>query len=140
MTPRLASARLRPLLAAWLLAGSTFAIAPLAIAQTQTPTPTPPTLQQSRTPAPTRRIPRQQALQAAALDGVVRETISDTASRPIPSAQLTLKNADTNQFFRVTSNAEGIFRLVPIPPGHYELRAEAENYTPLTISDLVLNA
>src|SRR6185295_11389957 len=138
MTLRFSGALYRASLAACLYASTIFAIAtvPCGSGQTQSA----PGVQQDRTPAPTQRIPRQQALQAAALDGTVRETISDTESRPIPSAQLTLKSADTYELFRVASNAEGIFRLVPIPPGHYELRAEAENYTPLAISDLVLNA
>ena len=97
-------------------------------------------VQQDRAPAPIQRIPRQQALQAAALDGAVRETISAAETRPIPSAQITLRNIVTNELFHLTSNAEGIFRLVPVPPGHYELRAEAENYAALIITDLVLNA
>jgi Carboxypeptidase regulatory-like domain len=138
MTLRFSGALYRASLAACLYASTIFATAtvPCGSGQTQSA----PGVQQDRTSAPTQRIPRQRALQAAALDGTVRETISDTESRPIPSAQLTLKSADTNELFRVASNAEGIFRLVPIPPGHYELRAEAENYTPLAISDLVLNA
>jgi Carboxypeptidase regulatory-like domain len=134
MTLRLASAPSCPLLAACLRAAAIFAIAPLAIAQTQTPTP--PALQQSRAPAPAQRIPRQKALQTAALDGTLRE--SD--ARPIPAAQLTLRNLATQQILGSTTTAEGIFRLLPIPPGRYELRVEADNYAPLLIPDIALNA
>ena len=96
--------------------------------------------QESRTPATPTRIPRQQALLTSALDGTVREAISPTESRPIPNAQLALRNLSTNEQIRATTSAEGIFRIVPIPPAHYELRVEAENFTPLTIPALALNA
>jgi len=128
----------RALLVACFCVCATFSIAILPCVSAQTPSA--PGVQQDRAPAPVQRIPRQQALQAAALDGTVREAISAGESRPIPSAKITLKNISTNGLLQVTSNAEGIFRLVPIPPGHYELRAEAENYATLTIPDLLLNA
>jgi Carboxypeptidase regulatory-like domain len=96
-------------------------------------------VQESRTPGPPTRIPRQQALVTSAIDGVVIES-STTTSRPIAAAQLTLRNLATQQILHTATNAEGIFRLVPIPPGRYELRIEAENFAAQTIPDLTLNA
>jgi Carboxypeptidase regulatory-like domain len=96
--------------------------------------------QQSRTPATPTRIPRQQALLTSALDGTVREAISPTESRAIPNAQLTLNNLATNEQIRATTSAEGIFRILPVPPAHYELRVEGENFASLFIPDVTLNA
>jgi hypothetical protein len=144
MTLRLPRARRSALLTTCLRAVFLVAIAAVPLvharAQTQSQSPIAPNVQQSRTTAPPQRIPRQQALLASAIDGTVLERISDSESRPIPAAQLTFRNLATNEQQRAFTTAEGIFRLVPSPPAHYELRVEAENFAPLTISDLTLNA
>lgn len=98
------------------------------------------TLQKSSEATPAQRVPRQQALTTAALDGVVREAISPTETRPIAGAQLTLRHLQTGQIVRGTCSAEGVFRILLLAPGHYELRVEAEGHTPFSISDLTLNA
>ncbi len=98
------------------------------------------TLQKSSEAAPAQRIPRQQALTTAAVDGVLREAISPTESRPVASAQLTLRNLQTGQIVRASSSAEGVFRILLLSPGHYEFRVEAEGYAPFGIPDLALNA
>jgi hypothetical protein len=98
------------------------------------------TLQKSSEAAPVQRIPRQQALTTAALDGVLRESISPTESRPVAAAQLTLRNLQTGQIVRANSSAEGVFRILLLVPGHYEFRAEAEGYASFAIPDLTLNA
>jgi Carboxypeptidase regulatory-like domain len=112
----------------------------------QSPTATPPPVpvqndvQQSREPGPPRRIPRQQALTIAALDGVVREAALPGSARPVAAAQLTLRNLQTAQVLRAVTSGEGVFRFLLVPPGHYELSVEAENYAPFAIPDLALNA
>jgi hypothetical protein len=82
------------------------------------------------------RIPRQQAQTSAALDGVVRD--SDNAARPVGAAVLTLRNLQTGQVFGATTSGEGVFRVFPLPPGHYELRVEAKDYAPFVLPDLTL--
>ena len=100
----------------------------------------PATLQRSAEAAPGQRIPRQQASTTAAVDGDVRETISLNETRPVAVAQLTLHNLQTGQIVRASTSAEGVFRVLLLPPGHYEFRAEAEGYAPFAIADLALNA
>jgi hypothetical protein len=107
--------------------------------QTPAQSPAQNAIRESREPGPPQRIPRQQALATAALDGRVREAISSSESRPIAAAQLTLRNLKTGQLLRALSSGEGVFRIVPVPPAHYELRVEAENHGPLVINDLALN-
>jgi hypothetical protein len=92
---------------------------------------------QSREQGPL-RIPRQQAKTTAALDGTVRDGSSPTKPLPIPGAMLTLRNLQSGQAFATTTSAEGVFRLFPLPPGRYELRAEAPNYAPFVLVDLLL--
>ncbi len=98
------------------------------------------TIQESTEAAPAQRIPRQQALTTAALDGVLRETIAPNEFRPVAVAQLTLRDLQTGKILRVPSSVEGVFRLLLLSPGHYEFRVEAEGYAPFLIPDLALNA
>ncbi len=109
-------------------------------AQTSAPSSAQATVQESREPGPPQRIPRQQALIVSALDGRIREAISPSQSRPVVAAQITLRNLQTGQLLHALTSGEGIFRIVPIPPGHYELRVEAENYASSVQADVTLNA
>ena len=97
-------------------------------------------LKQSREQGPALRIPRQQAQSTSALDGVVRDAGSPSSLLPVPAAVLTLRNLQSGQIFTAATSAEGVFRLFPMPPGHYELRVEARNYAPFVLADLGLQA
>lgn len=46
---------------------------------------------------PPKRIPRQQALTSSAIDGVVREQVSEGVYRPVAGARIQLKNLQTGQ-------------------------------------------
>jgi hypothetical protein len=93
---------------------------------------------QSRESGPPLRLPRQQAQTTSALDGVVRDATNPNAVLPVPGARLTLRNAQSGQLFSTSTSGEGIFRLFPVPPGHYQLRVEARDYAPFAISDFTL--
>src|SRR5258708_10277434 len=96
--------------------------------------------QQTHEAGPPRRIPRQQALTTAALDGTVREQVSEGVIRPVGGARIQIRNLQTGQVSSTFASGEGVFRLLLLPPGGYELRAEPEGYEGLTISSLALNA
>jgi Carboxypeptidase regulatory-like domain len=95
-------------------------------------------IKQSREPGPALRIPRQQALNTTALDGVVRSSNVAGGSAPIPGAVLALRNLRTGQAFSSVTNGEGLFRIFPLPPGRYEVLIEAAGYAALTVADLAL--
>jgi hypothetical protein len=96
--------------------------------------------QQTHEAGPPRRIPRQQALTTAALDGTVHEQVSEGVMRPVGGARIQIRNVQTGQVNTTLATGEGVFRLLLLPPGGYELRTEAEGYEPLTIASLSLNA
>jgi hypothetical protein len=96
--------------------------------------------QQTHEAGPPRRIPRQQALTTAALDGTVREQVSEGVMRPVGGARIQIRNVQTGQVNTTLATGEGVFRLLLLPPGGYELRVEVEGYEPLTIASLSLNA
>jgi Carboxypeptidase regulatory-like domain len=97
-------------------------------------------VKQSREPGPAIRIPRQQAPNTTALDGVVRSNIPAAGSTqaPIPGANIAIRNLQTGQSFRSVANAEGLFRIFPLPPGLYQLNVEAAGYTTFVLEDLAL--
>jgi len=123
--------------AACLLAG--IAVGGEAIAQQPASSPPGSSQQQSHEAGPPRRIPRQQALTTAALDGTVREQVSDATGRPIGGARIQIRNLQTGQVNTTLTTGEGVFRVLLLPPGGYELRAEAEGYEALTIASLSLS-
>lgn len=120
-----------------------FSLSPLALAantfQEQAPPPAQSSAKELREQGPAQRIPRQQAQNTAALDGFVRAASSSGKPLPIPGAVLTVRNLQSGQTFTATSSAEGIFRLFPLAPGKYELRADAPGYAPFVLAELVLS-
>jgi hypothetical protein len=109
-----------------------------ATRQEQSPPSTQDSAKKSSEQGPPLRIPRQQAQTSAALDGVVRDSNVPGATRPVPAAVLTLRNVQSGQVFSATSSGEGVFRIFPLPPGHYQIRVEAKEYAPFVLSDLAL--
>jgi len=96
-------------------------------------------LKQSRESGPPLRMPRQQAETTAALDGLVRDAGFSNITHPIPDAVLTLHNVQSGRNFSATTSGEGVFRVFPLPPGHYQLRVEAKDYAPFVLPELNLH-
>jgi hypothetical protein len=95
-------------------------------------------LKQSRESGPPLRIPRQQAQTTAALDGLVRDAGFSNITLPVSAAILTLRSVQSGEIFSATTSGEGVFRVFPLPPGHYQLRVEAKDYAPFVLPDLAL--
>src|SRR2546425_1477509 len=93
---------------------------------------------QTREQRPSQRLPRPQAVQHPALEAVVRDAGSPQSMLPVPAAVVTLRKAQSGQFFSASTSAEGVFRLFPLPPGKYELRVEARDHAPFAVADLML--
>ena len=72
----------------------------------------------------------------AALLGV----IADPSGRGAPGAVVELRNLATGETRRAATNAEGVFRLLDLSPGRFELRIAGEGLQPYTQSNVVLNA
>lgn len=135
--PRIRSARLAWVgvcLAAALCCGGA------AIAQQQTAPPQASTEQQTREMGPPRRIPRQQALTTAALDGTVREQTADSTMRPVAGARIQARHLTTGRVSTTMTSGDGVFRMLLLLPGEYEFHAEADEYEALSIANLSLNA
>jgi len=89
---------------------------------------------------PPRRIPRQQALTTAALDGTVREQTADSTMRPVAGARIQARHLTTGRVSTTMTSGDGVFRMLLLLPGEYEFHAEADEYEALSIANLSLNA
>jgi hypothetical protein len=96
--------------------------------------------QQSLEAGPPMRIPRQQALATAALDGIVRSESGSAAPLPVAGALLTLRNNASNALIRVTTSGEGVFRAFPLIPGDYSLNVHANGFADFVLEKLTFKA
>jgi hypothetical protein len=72
-------------------------------------------------------IDAQQNISAATLSGVVE----DRDGAVIPGADVSAANLETNQTVSVKTDAEGRFRFSYLPVGDYQLKAQAQGFTPI---------
>ncbi|HEX8872501.1 MAG TPA: carboxypeptidase-like regulatory domain-containing protein [Candidatus Acidoferrum sp.] len=114
--------------------------AAVSLCAQQTEAPQAPAVRYSQESGPPQRIPRQQALTTAALDGLVAERVTESALRPVVAARIHARNTQTGQEYSVLTSGDGVFRIFPLAPGAYELRAEADGYASLAPTSFNLNA
>ncbi len=69
--------------------------------------------------------PRAMAQTASTLNG----RVTDPSGAAVPSATVTLSNAATGFERTTTSNAQGLYQFVAIPPGNYSLKASATGFS-----------
>src|SRR5438067_2009009 len=71
---------------------------------------------------------------AADLQGTVR----DPNGAVVPNASITARNTGTNIARDVTSNDDGYYKIVNLPPGNYEVTVKASNYKTAIIPSVKL--
>jgi hypothetical protein len=92
-------------------------------------------LQQSSAPQQ-QRLPGQTAAKKASVQGVVR----DASGRAIIAAQVTLRNSATHQALERTTDAQGVFRFIEVPPGAYQLEVRAAGYQDSPAAEIQLKS
>jgi Carboxypeptidase regulatory-like domain len=102
----------------------------------QAPPAAAPTATVSQQAGPPKRIPRQQALTTGAVDGTVREKISESDRRPVIGARLMLRDLQTGEMRPSLTSGDGSFRIFPLRPGSYEFTIEADAHEPFKIPSL----
>ena len=66
--------------------------------------------------------------QAQANAADLQGTVKDSTGAVVPNANVTARNPATNVSRTVTTNDEGFYRIVAVPPGDYEVTVEAPNF------------
>jgi len=118
----------------------TFCLAAPIFSEAQESKTHPPSANVTQEAGPPKRIPRQQALTSSAIDGVVREQVSEGVYRPVAGARIQLKNLQTSQMLSAQAAGDGVFRIVPVVPGSYDLEVQAEGYAAFRVASLAANA
>ncbi|HAF25215.1 MAG TPA: hypothetical protein DCK93_20305 [Blastocatellia bacterium] len=76
--------------------------------------------------------------QDSATTATLAGSVRDTAGATIPGATITLRHLNTNQTRRVTTEADGSYRVSALAVGDYEVRAEAAGFAPYLNPDVTL--
>ena len=58
----------------------------------------------------------------------IQGTVKDSTNAVVANATVTARNASTNFSRTATTNDEGFYRLINVPPGDYEITVEAANF------------
>lgn len=66
--------------------------------------------------------------QAQANAADLQGTITDATGAVVPNATVTARNPSTNITRNTTTNDEGFYRIINLPPGDYEVTVEAANF------------
>src|SRR3954469_23763612 len=76
--------------------------------------------------------------QSSAAEAQLNGSVRDQTGSMIPKAAVTLRNVDTNQLYKTTSNNVGFYILTNVPPGNYELTAESQGFAKYSQTGIVL--
>jgi Carboxypeptidase regulatory-like domain len=85
---------------------------------------------------PQGRILRSRATSTAGLQGVVR----DASGRGIAGASVSLRNLESGKVCPATTNGDGIFRMLAVPAGRYELKVASAGFEDFTEAEISLAA
>lgn len=91
-------------------------------------------------PAPPSAPPAAAAASAPQGFGTISGTVRDTTGAMIPDAVITIRNTETGASRTVGADAEGRYTASSLPPGTYEMKAEAAGLAPVTSQPLTLAA
>ena len=76
--------------------------------------------------------------QAQSNAGDLQGTVRDPNGAAVPNAAITARNTGTNIAREATSNDDGYYKIVNLPPGNYEVTAKASNYKTAIIPSVKL--
>ncbi len=68
------------------------------------------------------------ALRSQGTSGTISGTVTDAQGAVVPGTTVKVKNVDTGLGRETLTNDEGSYRVVGLPPGHYEVRAEQQGF------------
>jgi hypothetical protein len=77
-------------------------------------------------------LPQSKPIRTGAIEGDVR----DPDGRAIVGAAVSLRSIDTGEMRQQVATADGVFRLIDLPPGHYDLKIGHDGFTSYTESDI----
>src|SRR5262245_33727189 len=76
--------------------------------------------------------------QAQATSGQITGTVRDSNGAAVPSATVKATNTQTGLEQSATSSSDGIYRFVLLPPGLYNLVADASNFSKTEVKEVLV--
>lgn len=78
--------------------------------------------------------------QSQASSGQIAGTVTDSAGSAVANASVKVKSSEIGLERDTTTNEDGVYQVVLLPPGTYEVTAEASasNFAPTTLSNVVV--
>ena len=68
----------------------------------------------------------------------VTGTVTDPSSAVVLNAEITLRNAGTEDTRTTITGQDGLYRFSLLPPGEYELTVEAVGFAPLVVREVMI--
>ncbi|HLJ89815.1 MAG TPA: carboxypeptidase regulatory-like domain-containing protein [Candidatus Angelobacter sp.] len=78
------------------------------------------------------------AAQGSTAQAQLNGSVHDQTGGLIAKAEITLRNIDTNQSYKTTSNGQGSYIVAGLQPGNYELTVEASQFAKFSVPHLTL--
>jgi hypothetical protein len=75
---------------------------------------------------------------AQGLNGVLEGSVFDSSGAVVPNVKITLRNTDSGVSISTTTDAQGGYHFLQLPPAQYSLRAEASGFAPVEVTNIVL--
>ena len=66
----------------------------------------------------------------ATIYGSLRGVVHDPDHRPVPSARVTLKSADSDYSINLSTNNDGVFESASVPVGAYQVTVIRDGFAP----------
>src|ERR1041384_7436752 len=76
--------------------------------------------------------------QSSAAEAQLNGSVHDQTGSVIVKAAVALRNVDTDQVYKASSNTTGFYVLTNVPPGNYELTAESQGFAKYLQTGIVL--
>lgn len=76
---------------------------------------------------------------AQQLTGTISATVYDASGAVVPGATIVLKNADSGDIRRTTSDSEGYFTFTAVQPATYSIQVSAKGFTSWQLNGIVLH-
>lgn len=86
---------------------------------------------QQEKPGP-QRIPRQSRGEGGAVEGLIRQAGDVSKIHAVAGALVSVRNLATGAIHATRANGDGVFRVLSLPAGEYELKIEADGFQPFT--------
>src|ERR1043165_6823459 len=76
--------------------------------------------------------------QAQANAADLQGTVKDASGALVPNANVTARNLATNLSRSATTNDQGYYRILALPPGDYEITVEASNFKKAVLTKVTI--